>query len=155
MNTKMRFRICLVGSAGGHMSQLLALAAACEGHEVIYVTTSGVVRQELKKHGRVYVVGECNRQHPCRIIKVFYRCVNIVCRECPDLIISTGAAPGFLLCLAAKIFGAKIVWVDSIANVERLSMSGRMIRHFADLFLTQWPEFAQRYRNVEYAGAVV
>ena len=137
------------------MSQLLKLADSWAGQDVFYVTTTEVVRQKLQKSSRVYAVGECNRQHPFRVIQVFYRCIKIVCREHPDIVISTGAAPGLLLCLAAKIFGAKIVWVDSIANVERLSMSGRMIRHFADLFLTQWPEFAQRYRNVEYAGAVV
>lgn len=155
MNTKMRFRICLAGSAGGHMSQLLALAAAWEGHEVIYVTTAEVVRQKLKKHGRVYVVGECNRQHPFRIIQVFCRCINIVYRECPDLVISTGAAPGFLLCLVAKIFGAKIVWIDSIANVDRLSLSGRLVRPIADLFLTQWQELANPYNKVEYVGAII
>jgi hypothetical protein len=45
--------------------------------------------------------------------------------------------------------------MDSITNVERLSLSGRMVRHIADLFLVQWPELATKYRNVYFAGAVI
>jgi len=137
------------------MSQLLTLAAVWEGHEVIYVTTAGVVRQKLKKYSRVYVIGECNRQHPCQVIQVFCRCINIVYRERPDVVISTGAAPGFLLCMVAKIFGAKIIWIDSVANVDKLSLSGRLARPIADLFLTQWQELANPYNKVEYVGAII
>ena len=48
-----------------------------------------------------------------------------------------------------------MIWIDSIANTRVLSMSGRMIRPFADLILSQWPEVAARYRHVEYAGEVL
>ena len=83
------------------------------------------------------------------------KCLKIVLREQPDAVISTGAAPGFLFCIIAKVFGAKVIWLDSIANTEKLSMSGRMVRLFADLILSQWPDVAAKYQNVEYAGAVI
>jgi hypothetical protein len=57
--------------------------------------------------------------------------------------------------MTARVLGAKIVWVDSIANVEQLSMSGRVIRPFSSLVLTQWPELVGKYKNVEYVGAVI
>ena len=60
-----------------------------------------------------------------------------------------------LVCIVAKMLGARIVWVDSIANVERLSMSGAMVRYFADLFVTQWPELTKKYKNVEYVGTLI
>ncbi|KPJ66649.1 MAG: hypothetical protein AMJ43_07410 [Coxiella sp. DG_40] len=148
-------RICLAASAGGHLSQLTRLSDSWTGQDTFYVVTKEVVRQELQKTSRVYVIEECNRQHPLRVIQVFYRCLKIIFRERPDVAISTGAAPGFLLCLAAKMFGARIVWVDSIANIEVLSLSGRLVRSFADLFLTQWLELANHYNNVEYVGTIV
>jgi len=83
------------------------------------------------------------------------RCIRIAFRERPDVVISTGAAAGCMLCLLGKMLGAKIVWIDSITNVERISLSGRMVRYVADLFLVQWPELADRYKKVEYVGAVV
>lgn len=150
-----RIRICLVASAGGHLTQLLKLKDAWAGLYTVYVTTSELVQAKLTNLGKVYIVGECNRQHPLRVAKVLLRCVRVAVRERPDIVISTGAAPGFLLCLICKILGAKVVWVDSIANIERISLSGRLTHPFADLFLTQWPELADRDRNVEYVGAIL
>lgn len=148
-------KVCLAASAGGHLTQLLRVSESWQGHDVFFVTTTDVVRNKLKDRGDVYVVGECNREHPLRVIAVFRRCLAAVFREHPDVVISTGAAPGMLICLVAKLLGAKIVWLDSIANTERLSMSGRMIRPFADLILSQWPEVADLYSNVEYVGEVI
>ncbi len=69
--------------------------------------------------------------------------------------LSTGAALGFLVCFWGKLFGAKIIWLDSIANTRKLSMSGRMIRPFADLVLSQWADVADKYPNVEYVGEAI
>lgn len=148
-------KICLVASAGGHISQLLKLSESWRGYETFYVTTTTVMREKLRQYGRAYVVGECNRQHPIRVIKVWLRCVWAVLREKPDLVISTGAAAGCMVCFLAKIIGAKIIWIDSITNVERISLSGRMVRYIANLFLVQWPELAEQHKNVEYVGAVI
>jgi hypothetical protein len=72
----------------------------------------------------------------------------------PDLIVSTGAAPGAIALAIGKLHGAKVVWVDSVANAEKLSMSGRLCSLFADLCLTQWPHLASE-RGPHYAGAVL
>lgn len=145
----------MAASAGGHVSQLLKLAASWKRYETFCVTTTEVVRNNLSKLGEVYVVGECNRQHPIRVIAVLLRCLRIVFRERPDVVISTGAAAGCMLCLLGKMIGAKVVWIDSITNVERISLSGRMVRYVADLFLVQWPELAGRYKKIEFVGTVV
>jgi len=71
------------------------------------------------------------------------------------VVITTGSLPLAIFCFLGKLFGARIVWIDSIANVEKLSLSGSFVRRFADLFLTQWPEIAAKYRNVEYVGSLV
>ena len=150
-----RKKICLAASAGGHLMQLLKVADSWQGRDVFYVSTVPVVADKLEKLGKTYIVGECNRQHPVRTFLVMMRCLKIVLKERPDVVISTGAAPGLLLCVLARIFLAKIVWLDSIANTEKLSMSGRMIRPFANLILSQWPDVAAKYKNVEYVGAVI
>jgi UDP-N-acetylglucosamine:LPS N-acetylglucosamine transferase len=155
VKNKGKLRICLAASAGGHISQLLKLAASWNGYETFCVTTTEVVRNNLSELGAVYIVGECNRQHPVRVVKVLLRCVSIIFKERPDVIISTGAAAGCMLCFLGKMRGAKVVWIDSITNVERISLSGRMVRYIADLFLVQWPKLAHRYKNTEFVGAVI
>ena len=113
------------------------------------------MRDKLCKNGKVYIVGECNRRYPFRVVRVFFRCTRIIFRERPNVIVSTGAAPGFLVCLLGKLIGTKVVWIDSIANVEKVSLSGRLVRPIADLYLVQWPDLAEQYSGVEYVGAVI
>jgi UDP-N-acetylglucosamine:LPS N-acetylglucosamine transferase len=150
-----KLKICLAASAGGHLSQLLKTADSWQAYETFFITTTEVVRNKLNRFGEVYVVGECNREHPLRVLKVFWQTLKAMRREKPDVVISTGAAAGCMACFLGKYMGAKVVWMDSITNVERLSLSGRMVRIIADLFLVQWPELVRRYDNVEYAGAVI
>jgi len=150
-----KLRICLAASAGGHISQLLKLAESWKKYDTFCVTTTEVMRDKLLQRGKVYVVGECNRQHPTRVLKVLLRCIKVLLRERPNVVISTGAAVGCIACFLGKLVSAKIVWIDSVTNVERISLSGRMVKHIADLFLVQWSELAKQYSNVEYVGTVI
>jgi UDP-N-acetylglucosamine:LPS N-acetylglucosamine transferase len=148
-------KICLAASAGGHLTQLRKVVGGWDGHSTFWITTADVVGGVRAGMGRVYVVGECNREHPLRVLGVLARCIGILVRERPDVVISTGAAPGCLACFLGRLLGAKVVWLDSITNVDCLSLSGRLIRPFADLFLVQWPDLARRYRGTECVGAVM
>lgn len=150
-----KIRICLAASAGGHASQLLKLAESWHGYDTFCITTTEAVRNKLQKYGKVYVVGECNRQHPLRVLQVLLRCLKVIFHQKPDVVISTGAAPGCIVCFLGKLLGSKVIWIDSITNVERPSLSGRMVRYIADLLLVQWPELAEQYNNVEYVGELI
>ena len=152
---KKNLKICLAASGGGHLTELLELSDSWKGQDSFFVTTVPVVQENLQGSGKVYVVGECNRQHPIRVLRVFLRCIRVVFKERPDVVISTGAAAGCMICFLVKLAGAKIIWIDSITNVERISLSGRMVRYIANLFLVQWPELVAQYHNVEYEGTVI
>ena len=155
MTMAKNLKMCLAASAGGHLTQLLKLAQSWEGYNAFFVTTGHAVANELQKRGKVYIVGECNRKHLLKTTKVFLKCAKIVLNERPDVILSTGAAAGCMLCFLSKLRGARVIWMDSITNTEKLSLSGRMVRHIADLFLVQWPQLAAKYKNVEYVGSVI
>jgi len=150
-----KLRICVVASSGGHLSQLLKLADSWAGYGTFCITTTDIVRAKLEKYGKTYVVGECNRQHPFKLAVVLIRCLSAVLREKPKVVISTGAATGCITCFLGKIIGAKVIWIDSITNVNKLSFSGRLVRHIADLLLVQWPELADQYEKAEYVGTVI
>ena len=148
-------KICLAASSGGHMTQLLKVAESWQGRDVFYVTTTEVIRDKLSKLGVVHVVGECNLQNPLRVFKVLFKCIAVIIRQHPKVIISTGAAAGCMLCFLGKLIGAKVVWIDSITNVEKISLSGRMVHCIADVLLVQWPQLAGKYKKAEYVGAVI
>ena len=148
--------VCLVASSGGHLTQLLYLENAWKGLDCFYVTTSNSARATLIPKGKCYIVTEASRNHPLTLLRVIYQSFNIFVREKPQIILSTGSGTGCLLCLLGKIlFRCKVIWVDSIANTQILSLSGRIARYFADICLTQWPSVANKYKNVRFAGAVL
>jgi UDP-N-acetylglucosamine:LPS N-acetylglucosamine transferase len=148
-------RVCLAASAGGHASELMRLQHCWTGMDCFAVVTSAVVQRQWARFGRVYVVEESNREHPLMVLRTLVSCMRITLRERPDVILTTGAAVGCLLALLGKLIGARVAWIDSIANTERLSLSGRLVRPFADLVLTQWPEVAKRYSSVECVGHIL
>ncbi len=78
----------------------------------------------------------------------------VVIKTRPDFVISTGAAPGFFALMFGKLLGAKTIWIDSCANVDRLSVSGAKVKRFADLWLTQW-EHLEGKNGPLYKGSVL
>jgi UDP-N-acetylglucosamine:LPS N-acetylglucosamine transferase len=140
------------------MTELLGLLTTVDRWPVkpaVYVTTREIWARKLEARGPTYVVGECDRHKPVKILRTLWRSFRFVRKERPDVVITTGSLPIALVCLVSKLFGAKIVWIDSIAQLEDLSMSGKLVRRFADLLLTQWPEVAARYPGAEYVGELL
>lgn len=146
-------RVVAVASGGGHWVQLLRLRPAFEGCDVTYVTVSEAYRTEVPGC-RFRVVNDATRWNKFALLRMALRLLWIIMRERPTVVISTGAAPGYFALRFGRWFGARTIWLDSIANVEQLSMTGQMVRPYADLWLTQWPELA-RPEGPQFAGAVL
>ena len=79
--------------------------------------------------------------------------MSIVRKEKPDGVITTGAAPGLIVLFAAFLMGKQTIWVDSIANVNHLSLCGRVAKKFATKCYTQWEELGKD--SVNFAGNVI
>jgi UDP-N-acetylglucosamine:LPS N-acetylglucosamine transferase len=153
MTPRTRRKLIAVASGGGHWVQLLRLTPAFEDMEVIFVTVSEGYRSQVRG-AKFYVVNDANRWNKMALLWLSLKLLRIILKERPDAIISTGAAPGYLAIRIGRILRAQTVWLDSIANIEQLSLSGRMIGGYADLWLTQWPHLAGP-RGPYFAGSVL
>jgi UDP-N-acetylglucosamine:LPS N-acetylglucosamine transferase len=136
-----RIKVLAVSSGGGHWVQLQRLREAFDGAETVYVCSDPGHRDEVPD-ARFFSVQDASRENPLLLVKSFFQVLRIVSRERPDVVISSGAAPGLFAVALGRLLGARTIWVDSIANAEQLSMSGRLVRPFAHLWLTQWPHLA-------------
>lgn len=145
-------RILAVASGGGHWHQLMALRPAFEGHEVTYVTTLEGLPEQAGLAGAI--VPDCNRDEKGAILRCTAALTRLVFRTRPQAVISTGALPGVIALGLGRLAGARTVWIDSVANAEEMSMSGRLARRAADLWLSQWPHVAAA-AGAEYAGSVL
>ena len=121
---KRQKKILALSSGGGHWVQLKRLIPAFEGHCVVYATVNRYYRSEVED-ARFYKVTDVTRWNKAKWIIAVAQLLWIILLERPDVVVSTGALPGFIgLCLA-KAMGKRTIWLDSIANAEELSMSGR------------------------------
>jgi UDP-N-acetylglucosamine:LPS N-acetylglucosamine transferase len=142
-----------VSSGGGHWVELIRLAPAFEGHDVAFVTVDAAYQSDVGS-ARFYTVRDATRWDVWRWMQTLAKLAWIFVRERPDVVVSTGALPGYLSLRLAKFFGARTIWVDSIANVRELSLSGQKIGRHADMWLTQWPHLARPGGPV-YRGSVL
>lgn len=150
--------VLAIASQGGHWLELLRLSPAWTGYNVVYVTTTDRGRREglpeLPEEVRCIAVPEANQWTKLKLIRQALAVALAVIRLRPDVIVSTGAAPGYFALRVGRLIGARTIWVDSIANAEELSMSGRMAGRHADLWLTQWEHLVGR-DGPEYSGCVM
>lgn len=146
-------KILAVSSGGGHWVELIRLSSAFEGHVVVYATVDKAYRSEAGS-AHFYTIRDVTRWNKLRWVQTFMKLAYILLREQPDVVISTGALPGYFSLRLAKWLGIKTIWIDSIANVEELSLSGQSIGKHADLWLTQWPQLAKPGGPV-YRGTVL
>ena len=122
------------------------LSIAFDGHDVRYVCTS--------EGAGDYTVRDCSRSHWWLSFVTVFQLLRIFALERPEVVVSTGALPGLLAIILGRLMGARTIWIDSVANTETLSLSGRLCRPFAGLWLTQWPDVARR-TGATYAGSVL
>ena len=141
----------------------MRMLPAFEGCDIACVTTQESYRSQVTElggrgevgvGGRFYVVRDANRWNKVGLVRMALSVFFTLLRERPSVVISTGAAPGYFALRFGRWLGARTIWVDSIANVEELSLSGRKIGKYADLWLTQWPHLA-RPEGPQYVGAVL
>lgn len=150
-------RVLAISSGGGHWIELMRIVPAFDGADAAFVTVNRDYRGEAPP-GRFYSVNDATRWNKLAAAWMALRVLLIVLRERPDVIVTTGAAPGYFALRFGKWLGARTLWLDSIANVDELSMSGRIAGKFADLWLTQWPHLTKgkpKQRHPEFAGAVL
>ena len=146
-------KVLAVASGGGHWVELLRITPAFEGAALHYVTVRSDYRGDVDA-GSFYTVRDATRWNPVGVAVLAVQVLFLVYKVRPDIVISTGAAPGYFAVRFGKLFHARTIWVDSLANVEELSKSGKLAGRYADLWLTQWPELA-RDGGPEYAGQVL
>jgi hypothetical protein len=103
---------------------------------------------------RFHAVPDANRDERLRAIWCLIVVIWIMLRERPHVVVTTGAAPGCLALRIARLMRRRTIWIDSIANADRVSLGGTMARSSADLWLTQWQHLAHS-DGPAYFGAVL
>jgi len=131
----------------------MRLRAAFDEAEVTYATTRRPKEVDVRGR-RTFIVPDGNMSSKLRLSLSALQIASVILRVRPDVVISTGAGPGYIAIVFGKMLGARTIWIDSIANAEQLSLAGSKVRRWADHWLTQWPDLA-RAEGPAYMGSVL
>jgi UDP-N-acetylglucosamine:LPS N-acetylglucosamine transferase len=147
-----RLRVLAVASGGGHWVQLQRLAPAFQGTDLHYAT-SGTARATQVAPAPLFHYADANARTPFQLLKAVLGLAAIVARVRPDVIVSTGAAGGVISIIFGRVMGARCLFIDSVANASRLSLSAALLRRVATV-VSQWPDVAKE-AGVDHMGSVL
>jgi UDP-N-acetylglucosamine:LPS N-acetylglucosamine transferase len=141
--------VCIATSHGGHLELLVALADAYAGRDHLFVTAPSAQAGELEAAGhRVEYVPNPHRS-PLRLLRNVAGAIRIARRERPRVVVSSGAGVAVPFCIAARALGARLVFIENMARVERGSVSGRLLYPLARDFLVEWPELRKAFPRAQ------
>lgn len=149
-------KLCFAASSGGHYEQLMMLKPLMEKYESFVVTEKTIYNAANEKQ-KTYYLKQVNRKEksfiPRMIINAF-KSLGIYFKERPDVIICTGVLAMIPLCLIAKLFGRKLIYIESFAKVTSPTETGKLLYKFADQFYVQWEPMKEIYPNALYLGGI-
>ena len=80
--------------------------------------------------------------------------LKIFVKEKPQIVISTGALSSVPMCLIAKLFKKKIIFIESFAKINSPTLTGKLIYKIADQFYIQWESMRRFYPEAIYKGGI-
>ena len=147
-------RLLAIASSGGHWIELARLSDAFNDFDTLYVSTAPGL--DVPSGSRpLHTIADASRSDPIGLLRLGFALTRLLRSFRPDVIVTTGAAPGLLAIALGRTGGIRSVWIDSIANAETLSMSGRLAKKWANVRLTQWADMADENDGLRYIGRVL
>lgn len=149
-------KICLAASSGGHYEQIMMLKPLLKEYDGFILTEKtsySVASQETKN----YQVLQVNRKEKLFIPKMIVNTIKsfkIYIKERPKAVICTGVLAMLPMCLIVKIFGGKLIYIESFAKSSSPTITGKFLYKFADRFYVQWPKMLEFFPKAIYLGGI-
>lgn len=110
-----------------------------------------------KMNIKTYFLRQINRKELLFLPKLVansFSSLKIVIKEKPDVMITTGVLAIIPLALLVKLFGGKLIYLESFAKVTSKTLSGKLLYRFADQFYVQWEDMLKLYPKAIYKGGI-
>lgn len=136
------------------MQELMQLTEIIKKYPGILITES---TDEATGFDKIFHLKQMNRKSVkglLHFLRSFFYIRKILKQEGPTHIISTGAMCTLPVCMIGKMMKKKVIYVESFARIEELSLTGKIVYRFADLFVVQWEQLAGRYKKAIYGGGL-
>ncbi len=153
-------KVMFIASTGGHLNELFQLKPLFNHYDYHIVTEKTDSNISLKKEykDKINFVIYGTKDHKFTyLFKLFLNCwieLFIFIKTRPKYIVTTGAHIAGPMCCLGKIFGSKVIFIETFANSHSKTITGKLVYKFADLFIVQWESMLKLYPNAVYWGSV-
>ena len=154
--SKKNKKLCFAASSGGHYEQILMLKPLMEKYDSFLITEKTKYKASAK-NVKMYYLHQVNRKEilfPLAMIGNSFKSLFILIKERPDAVITTGVLAMIPMCLLAKLFRKKLIYIESFAKVHSANQTGKLLYKFADQFYVQWPQMKEIYPKAIYLGGI-
>ena len=156
----MKKKVLFISSTGGHFNELMQLKPMFEKYDYHIITEKDKTNKDLVQQyeKKIYFLPYGTRSKIFSyIIKYFYLCMKTVflyLKLRPKYIVTTGTHTAGPMCYLGKLFGSKVIYIETFANSNTKTVTGRLIYPIADLFIVQWKEMLKLYPKAVYGGSI-
>ena len=158
MSVMKKKRVLFISSTGGHfveLMQLKPLFSKCTYH--IVTETSPAMEHLKQQYGKKldFLVYGTKDHLFSYIFKLLFNCIKSIYlyfKIHPDYIITTGTHTAGPICYFGKIFGSRVIYIETFANITTKTITGKLIYPIADLFVVQWKSMLELYPKAKFGG---
>ncbi|NJN38130.1 MAG: UDP-N-acetylglucosamine--LPS N-acetylglucosamine transferase [Acaryochloridaceae cyanobacterium CSU_3_4] len=148
-------KLLLAATSGGHFATMQSLKPFWSLHDRLWITDPKSDTENLCTDGeRVIWLPYQGPRDVGALLGNLPQVINILRKEQPDLIISTGSSIAVGFALVAKFLNIRFMYIESISRSNDLSLSGKLVYLLCDELYVQWPKLSQKYPKAVFAGYV-
>ena len=153
-------KVLFIASTGGHLNELLQLKPMFKKYNSYIVTEYDESTKNFKneyKNKIFYLKYGTRSKIFSYIFKFTYNCIKSIYlyfKIRPKYIISTGTHTAVPMCYIGKLFGSKIIFIETFANRKTKTLSGKLVYPISNLFIVQWEEMLKLYPKAVLGGSI-
>lgn len=154
----MKKRVMFISSTGGHLNEMMQLKKLFDKYDYHIVTektkSNLSLRDKYNKRIDYLIFGTKDYiiTYPFKLLCNCFISLYIYLKVHPDYIITTGAHTAGPMCCLGKIFGSKVIYIESFANMSSKTVTGKLLYPIADKFIIQWESMSELYPDATYGG---
>ena len=151
-----KIKVCFAASSGGHYEQLMMLKPLMDMYDSFVITEKTSYDSSCKDE-KTYYLRQVNRKEKLFPLILLFNAISslkIYYEEKPDIIVCTGVLAMIPMCMIMKLFGKKIIYIESFAKVTSATETGRLMYKVADQFFVQWESMKDIFPNAKYVGGI-
>ena len=151
-------KVMFIASTGGHLEELLQLKSMFNNYDYSLITEKTKSNMYLKEehkdkvHFLVYGTKHHILTYPFKLLINCFKSLGYYLKYRPDYIITTGVHTAGPMCCLGKIFGSKVIYIETFANMVTKTSTGKLLYPISDKFIVQWESMKKLYPKADFGG---